>query len=86
MKAKVEIARNGIILKSDDDTIVYQSGYDEDEYERWQEFLVTLTDLYGPPDSRYNPKRIYIIVAPGDKWPGQIRCPLSDHPVCPCDL
>ena len=84
MNTEVRKAQNGITLRvEDDEPIVFQDNDYRDEYDRWQDFLCTLTELYGPEDSRFNPKRIYIIVAPGDKSGIGMECPLRDEIVCP---
>jgi hypothetical protein len=73
---KFEIRRvcNGAVLRiepqhPDDEAeeIVYQ-GSESDEVEPFADFLRCLLDHYGPSTSRYSPKRIHILVEPGDKW------------------
>jgi hypothetical protein len=70
MKFEIKRAKNGWILKSEDDgdvnTIVAQDDY-ADEVECFAAFLRTLSDEFGPMTSRYSPKRIYVRVEPGDK-------------------
>lgn len=72
MKFELRTARNGVILRvedgeSDGDEVVYQETED-DEIEAFAEFLRFLVDHYGPMTSRYSPKRIFVIVEPGDKY------------------
>jgi hypothetical protein len=68
MKFEVRSAKNGyIVTVDDDDEIVCQTTH-EDEIEAFAEFLFELLENYGPPTSRYSPKRIYITVQPGDKY------------------
>jgi len=69
------VGANGLILEiryrddsDDENEVVYQEM--EDEVEAFAEFLRFLTDEYGPPTSRYSPKRIHVIVEPGDKYEG----------------
>ena len=84
MKFKINHAKNGIILTNEDgEKLVFQDS-DNDGFEAWAEFLSTLTDSYGPDDQgRYSEKRVYIIIAPGDRWEGNRECPLKEHVVCP---
>jgi len=79
MKFEVRSARNGVILRivgdseeDGDEEIVYQET-ETDEIEAFAEFLRHLLDHYGPSTSRYSPKRIYVVIEPGDKYepPGE---------------
>jgi hypothetical protein len=78
MKFEIRNARNGVILRvedevlEDDEEVVYQE-LEVDEIEAFAEFLRFLVDHYGPTTSRYSPKRIWVVVEPGDKYeaPGQ---------------
>ena len=74
IKYEMRSARNGAVLKIIDDAndetlLTYQEGSEEEqEVERFAEFLQSLDENYGPATSRYSPKRIHIIVKPGDKY------------------
>ena len=79
MNFEVRSARNGVILRivgdseeDGDEEVVYQET-ETDEIEAFAEFLRHLLDHYGPTTSRYSPKRIYVVVEPGDKYepPGE---------------
>lgn len=53
-------------------------GYDGDrisEVEGFAGLLRFLSEEYGPSTSRYSPERIYISVAPGDKFDSEIHDP-----------
>ena len=71
----IRSAANGLILKIrgafDEDTreVVYQQ-VEDDEVEAFAEFLRFVLDQYGPSTSQYSPKRIHVIVEPGDKYEG----------------
>lgn len=47
--------------------IVYQE-VDGNEIEAFADFLRFVDEHYGPSTSRYSPKRIRVLVEPGDKW------------------
>ena len=71
---EIRSVRNGAVLRvepqhPDDEAeeIVYQEG-ESDEIEAFADFLRFLLEHYGPSTSRYSPKRIHIVVEPGDKW------------------
>ena len=49
--------------------IVYQAT-DDGEIEAFADFLRYVLEHYGPATSRYSPKRIHVIVKPGDKYEG----------------
>ncbi len=72
MKFEIRPARNGLIVRAttnlDDgsEEVVFQETED-DEIEAFASFLRYLVDHYGPSTSRYSPKRIHVVVAPGDK-------------------
>jgi len=70
MKFKMKPAKNGWILETEDGSIVYQDNDEsqEDEIERFADFLRVIESEYGPSTSRYSPARINIIVEPGDKY------------------
>lgn len=76
MRFELRSAKNGCILKawhtaegSDQrEELVCQESYaEDDEVERFADFLRIIADNYGPSTSRYSAKRIYITVGPGDK-------------------
>jgi hypothetical protein len=73
MKFEIRRVRNGAVLRvetdsaEDSDEIVYQER-EADEIEVFADFLRHLLDYYGPTTSRYSPKRIRILVEPGDKY------------------
>lgn len=82
----VRRALNGIIVKDEDgEESVFQDTDNGDEIEMWRYFLCFLTERYGPQDmDKYSEKRIYISIAPGDKWEGELgECPLRDFIECP---
>ena len=75
MKFEIRHAQNGAILRVEHD---YPEGETEEicyqeteggEIEAFADFLCYLNENYGPSQSRYSPKRIYISVQPGDKHP-----------------
>ena len=76
MKIEIRNALNGVVLKIDREgleehaeEIVYQATDDPDaEVEAFADFLRFLLEEYGPVSSRYSPKRIHVIVEPGDKY------------------
>ncbi|MBI5195101.1 MAG: hypothetical protein HZA10_02125 [Nitrospirae bacterium] len=80
MKFQIRNAKNGLVLRiesedpeAETEEIVYQES-ESGEIEAFAEFLQVLLDNYGPSTSRYSPKRIHIVVEPGDKYeppPGQ---------------
>lgn len=75
MRFELRHAANGAVLRIEQDPddgtsveeIVYQER-DGDEIEAFAEFLRLISENYGPSTSRYSPKRIRIIVEPGDKY------------------
>ena len=74
MKFEIRPVANGAILKVENDLpdtppeeVVYQERED-DEIEAFAEFLRYLNEHYGPSTSRYSPKRIHVVVEPGDKF------------------
>lgn len=73
MRFEIRNAWNGAILRVENresngpDEVVYQETED-DEVEAFAEFLRFLIDDYGPMTSRYSPKRIFVVVEPGDKY------------------
>lgn len=76
MKFEIRHARNGVVLAVDPvvpgepvEEVVYQETEDG-EIEAFADFLRFLVDHYGPTTSRYSPKRIHVIVKPGDKYAG----------------
>ena len=71
MQFEIKKADNGYIfmLKEADlgETLVFQELH-EDRIDCFADFLRTILDNYGPTDSRYSEKRIYITVEHGDKY------------------
>jgi hypothetical protein len=74
MKFEIRRVRNGAVLRiepghaeAETEEVVYQERED-DEVEAFAQFLRHVADHYGPQTSRYSPKRIYILVEPGDKF------------------
>ena len=73
MKFEIRRVRNGAVLRVEADDaeeggdVVYQET-EQDEIEAFADFLRHLLDHYGPTTSRYSPKRIRILVEPGDKY------------------
>jgi hypothetical protein len=79
---EIKHVNNGVLLtasylhieNADHDEFVYQA-IEDGEHEAFVEFLRLICDTYGPSDSRYDDKRIYIVLAPGDKhekWTNEI--------------
>jgi hypothetical protein len=71
---KIRPVANGAILKVETDLpdtppeeVVYQE-LEDAEIEAFAEFLRYLNEHYGPSTSRYSPKRIHVVVEPGDKF------------------
>lgn len=74
--AKMKRAKNGWFLETEDGVIVYQepineASFENDEVERFADFLRAIDIEFGPSTSRYSPKRIRIVVEPGDKYEDQ---------------
>jgi len=77
MRFDIRFATNGVILRieADEDAgsvaeeIVFQET-DGGEIEAFAELLRAVDENYGPTTSRYSPKRIRILVEPGDKYEG----------------
>lgn len=73
MKFEIRRVRNGAVLRveadgaEDGEEVVYQET-ESDEIEAFADFLRHLLEHYGPTTSRYSPKRICILVEPGDKY------------------
>ena len=70
---KIKSVGNGFLLEAKEegdfgppDELVYQN-VEDGEHEAFVEFLRLLCDNYGPQESRYDAKRIYIVIHPGDK-------------------
>lgn len=68
---KYKQALNGFSIETPEGEILYQDSNDDNEIERFQEFLCFLRDTLGPTTSRHSKERIYIEVRPGDKWEGK---------------
>lgn len=74
MKFETRAVQNGVLLRVDTDSpgsqveeIVYQKT-EIAEVEAFADFLRFILDNYGPVTNRYSPKRIHILVEPGDKY------------------
>jgi hypothetical protein len=75
MRFEIRAVHNGAILRVETDgpdgteteELVYQE-IDGGEIEAFAAFLRELNDHYGPSTSRYSPRRIHVIVEPGDKY------------------
>ena len=74
MRVEIRRVRNGVLLRvepveagEEAEEYVYQET-ELGEIEAFAEFLRLLLDEYGPTTSRYSPKRIHVIVEPGDKY------------------
>ncbi len=73
MKIEIRRVRNGVLLRvepeegGEAEEIVYQET-EFGEIEAFADFVRLLVDEYGPMSSRYSPKRIHVIVEPGDKY------------------
>lgn len=66
---KLTYAKNGFILEDQTGQIIYQdSSYEENDIERFADFLGYLNEALGPTTSRYSKQRIYIRIEPGDKY------------------
>jgi len=74
MKIETMQGLNGLVLTVTDEgreaqIVTYQEGStDEQDIERFRDLLYILMDAYGPTTSRYSKQRIYISIAPGDKY------------------
>lgn len=75
MKFELRSTKNGAVLRVEHDfpkgeieEICYQET-EHGEVEAFADFLRYLDNHYGPSTSRYSPKRIHIVVEPGDKHP-----------------
>jgi len=73
MKIEIRAVRNGAVLRvepeqpgDEAEEFVYQET-DSAEIEAFADFLRLVLDHYGPTSNRYSPKRIHILVQPGDK-------------------
>jgi len=72
MKLTIETAQNGWLVKESDEDFerLYCFSYDSTaghDVEAFSSLLCHLTDTFGMVGSRYDEKRIYISVKPGDK-------------------
>lgn len=78
MKFETRHAANGVILRVEDENpdalpeeVVYQEQEQEHaDIEAFADFLRHILDHYGPTTRRYSPKRIHVVVEPGDKCEG----------------
>jgi hypothetical protein len=84
MRFELRCVTNGIVLRVEPDAgdgteveeVVYQER-DGDEIDAFAEFLWSISENYGPFTSRYSPKRIRIVVEPGDKYEGAPLAPVK---------
>lgn len=74
MKFEIRRVRNGAVLRVEPEIpdeeakeIVYQET-ETGEIEAFADFLRLLLEDYGPTTSRYSPRRIRIVIEPGDKF------------------
>lgn len=75
MKFEIRNVKNGLVVaawltedENEKEEIVFQEEFsEEDSVEAFATFLRCLNEHYGPSTSRYSPKRIYVLVKPGDK-------------------
>lgn len=74
MKFEIRRVRNGAVLRVEPEIpdeeakeIVYQET-ETGEIEAFADFLRLLLEHYGPTTSRYSPRRIRIVIEPGDKF------------------
>jgi hypothetical protein len=74
MKFEFKRAKNGLVMEitnweGEIEKIVYAEGdSDEQEIERFVEFLQTIDHHYGPSTGRYSKERISISTVVGDKY------------------
>ena len=68
--------KNGAVLRvelgfqdAEVDEIVYQK-MESADVEAFADVLRYILEHYGPSTSRYSPKRIHVLVKPGDKYEG----------------
>ena len=73
MKFEIRNASNGAILRvegigdGESEEYVYQAEAGN-EVEAFADFLHAILENFGPTTSRHSPKRIHIVVKPGDKY------------------
>lgn len=74
MKFEIRRVQNGAVLRVEPEIpdeeakeIVYQET-ETGEIEAFADFLRLLLEHYGPTTSRYSPRRIRIVIEPGDKF------------------
>lgn len=74
MKFEIRRVRNGALLRVEPETPDEEAGeiaYQEtetDEIEAFADFLRLLVEHYGPSTNRYSPRRIRVVIEPGDKF------------------
>ena len=81
---KVTAAQNGYVIELEDGEFVLCMG--DTEQEEFLSLLQTISNHFGPPDSRYDKNRVRINLFPGDKCDElPPECPLCwqkiPHPV-----
>ena len=64
--AKLYMAENGTIMKTEETTRLYEIG--KSECETFAQMLRDLKEEFGPTCGRHSPERIYVEVRPGDKY------------------
>jgi hypothetical protein len=81
MRFELRNVTNGAVLRIEYDIgdeveeLVYQEQDEEgNDVEAFADFLRTIHEQYGPSTGRRSPKRIYISVAPGDKYDEVSSC------------
>ena len=73
MRFEIRQVRNGVVLRVEaeggegPEEVVYQEA-EAAEVEAFADFLRSVLEHSGPSTSRYSPKRIHILVEPGDKY------------------
>jgi len=76
MRFELRRVTNGAVLRIEYDIgeeveveeLVYQEpNEEENEVEAFAEFLRAINEHYGPSTTRYSPKRVHVLVEPGDK-------------------
>ncbi len=75
--AKLYMAENGTIVKTEDTTRIYEIG--ESEAETFADMLRDLKEEFGPSTSRHSAERIYVEVRPGDKFGDHLETGADDE-------
>jgi hypothetical protein len=69
MKLTIETARNGYIIRDDEDGFPYVIA-DDDPVDATFNLLVEVREMIGHIGSRYDERRVRVVIEPGDKWIG----------------